>query len=126
MQDVSIAAPPFGRDSRPRQWLLERCASSGHSCRHYRTATPESNSPTAGAGRLAVWVPDDDLLSHGGSTLSSACCRFTVLFGMGRGGSGGLWSSGIAVASCQLTVVSNNRLGEEVKVGVECTQKHHA
>ena len=40
-------------------------------------------------------VPDDDLLSHGNSVLSSACCRFTVLFGMGRGGSGGLWSSGI-------------------------------
>ena len=40
-------------------------------------------------------VPDDDLLSHGESTLSLACCRFTVLFGMGRGGSGRLWSSGV-------------------------------
>ena len=40
-------------------------------------------------------MPDDDLLSHGSSVLSSAYRRFTVLFGMGRGGSGGLWSSGI-------------------------------
>ena len=40
-------------------------------------------------------VPDDDLLSHGNSVLSSACRRFTVLFGMGRGGASGLWSSGV-------------------------------
>jgi hypothetical protein len=42
-------------------------------------------------------VPDNDLLSHGQSVLSSACRRFTVLFGMGRGGAGGLWSSGVEV-----------------------------
>ena len=40
-------------------------------------------------------MPDDDLLSHGQSTLSSACRRFTVLFGMGRRGASGLWSSGV-------------------------------
>ena len=54
-----------------------------------RKAQPE------GVGFFSLGVPDDDLLSHGQSTLSSACCRFTVLFGMGRGGSGGLWSSGV-------------------------------
>ena len=43
-------------------------------------------------------VPDDDLLSHGQSTLSSACCRFTVLFEMGRSGSSRLWSSGVGGA----------------------------
>src|SRR6185437_9633348 len=40
-------------------------------------------------------VPDNDLLSHGQSVLSSARRRFTVLFGMGRSGASGLWSSGI-------------------------------
>src|SRR5690348_17124007 len=46
-------------------------------------------------GPFGLWVPDNDLLSHGQSVLSSACRRFTVLFGMGRGGSSGLWSSGV-------------------------------
>ena len=39
--------------------------------------------------------PDDYLLSHGRSALSSAWSRFTVLFGMGRGGTDSLWSSGM-------------------------------
>src|ERR1700748_753488 len=39
--------------------------------------------------------PDDYLLSHGQSALSSAWSRFTVLFGMGRGGTNSLWSSGM-------------------------------
>ena len=51
--------------------------------------------PTGRVGRFTSRVPDDDLLSHGNSVLSSACHRFTVLFGMGRSGSSGLWSSGI-------------------------------
>src|ERR1700674_4554321 len=42
---------------------------------------------------LLVGVSDDDLLSHGLSALSSALSRFTVLFGMGRGGTKTLWSS---------------------------------
>src|SRR5690242_16830764 len=46
-------------------------------------------------GPFGLWVPDNDLLSHGQSVLSSARRRFTVLFGMGRGGAGGLWSSGV-------------------------------
>ena len=51
--------------------------------------------PVDGPGLFALRVPDNDLLSHGQSVLSSACRRFTVLFGMGRGGAGGLWSSGV-------------------------------
>jgi hypothetical protein len=43
---------------------------------------------------LAAREPDDYLLSHGQSALSSAWSRFTVLFGMGRGGTDSLWSSG--------------------------------
>src|SRR3954454_16673120 len=39
--------------------------------------------------------PDDYLLSHGQSALSSAWSRFTALFGMGRGGTDSLWSSGM-------------------------------
>src|SRR5579862_3287248 len=39
--------------------------------------------------------PDDYLLSHGSSALSSAWSRFTVLFGMGSGGTDSLWSSGM-------------------------------
>ena len=39
--------------------------------------------------------PDDDLLSQANCSLSSARRRFTVLFGMGRGGTTSLWSSGI-------------------------------
>ena len=50
-------------------------------------------------GLLRFRVPDDDLLSHGESTLSSACRRFTVLFGMGRRGANGLWSSGVEQAT---------------------------
>ena len=56
---------------------------------------PQKQKPTPWVGSCFGWVPDDDLLSHGQSTLSSARRRFTVLFGMGRGGSSGLWSSGI-------------------------------
>src|SRR6478735_11036548 len=51
--------------------------------------------PVDGPGLFALRVPDNDLLSHGQSVLSSARRRFTVLFGMGRGGASGLWSSGI-------------------------------
>ena len=50
--------------------------------------------PVDGPGLFALRVPDDDLLSHGQSVLSSARRRFTVLFGMGRRGPSGLWSSG--------------------------------
>jgi hypothetical protein len=39
--------------------------------------------------------PGGDLLSHAKSILSSARSRFTVLFGMGRGGSNSLWPPGI-------------------------------
>ena len=54
-------------------------------------------------------VPDDDLLSHGQSALSSARRRFTVLFGMGRGGASGLSSSGID--GCRRTAWSTDAKG---------------
>jgi hypothetical protein len=50
----------------------------------------QRQKPDHAIGLLSMWVPDNDLLSHGQSVLSSARRRFTVLFGMGRGGSGGL------------------------------------
>ncbi len=56
-------------------------------------AGKKQNPRRAGRG---FWheEPDDYLLSHGQSALSSAWSRFTVLFGMGRGGTDSLWSSG--------------------------------
>src|SRR6185503_1689712 len=55
----------------------------------------KAKRPGTSRGVLLCGVPDNDLLSHGQSGLSSARRRFTVLFGMGRGGTGGLWSSGV-------------------------------
>ena len=53
----------------------------------------------AGAGRaFGDGEPGGDLLSHMKYALSSACLRFTVLFGMGRGGSKGLWPPSITVS----------------------------
>lgn len=51
-----------------------------------------------------VKVSDDDLLSQAVSSLSLARRRFTVLFGMGRGGSTLLWSSdkGVGIKLCGL------------------------
>ena len=46
-------------------------------------------------GAFVLKGPGDDLLSHGQSAISSARLRFTVLFGMGRGGAKALWSPGI-------------------------------
>ena len=54
---------------------------------------------TPRGGFLAFGVPDDVLLSRARCSLSSALRRFTVLFGMGRGGSTALWSSGMAGCS---------------------------
>jgi hypothetical protein len=42
--------------------------------------------------------PGGDLLSHMKYALSSAYLRFTVLFGMGRGGSKGLWPPSVTVS----------------------------
>src|ERR1700682_108403 len=53
--------------------------------------TPNLN----GGWAFVWWGPGDDLLSHGQSAISSARRRFTVLFGMGRGGANALWSPGI-------------------------------
>ena len=49
--------------------------------------------PNTRLGFFICKESDDDLLSHGQSTLSLARSRFTVLFGMGRSGTNSLWSS---------------------------------
>ena len=59
--------------------------------------------------------PDDYLLSHGQSALSSAWSRFTVLFGMGRGGTDSLWSSGMTC--CRVALVGATANLEEVVSG---------
>ena len=53
----------------------------------------EANAPQSGA--LRGGESGDDLLSRAESLLSLALGRFTVLFGMGRGGTAPLWSPDI-------------------------------
>jgi hypothetical protein len=65
---------------------VHRCAGTG-----VNAETP----PLRGGVSVTAGEPDDYLLSHGQSALSSAWSRFTVLFGMGRGGTDTLWSSGM-------------------------------
>ena len=72
--------------------------------------------PTRG-GPLYLGVPCGDLLSHGQSALSSALSRFTVLFGMGRGGTKTLWPQGV---TCRAAESSAHAKQEEVKSGVDC------
>jgi hypothetical protein len=76
--------------ARPRcswRWRCRSDAGGGH---------PQMQTPrSVGPGRSRWGVPDDVLLSHGESALSSALSRFTVLFGMGRSGSNSLWSSDV-------------------------------
>ena len=55
----------------------------------------ESKTPRSLDLGVFHMVPGNYLLSHGQSALSSAWSRFTVLFGMGRGGSNSLLSPGI-------------------------------
>ena len=84
-------------------------------------------SPATRAGLLHHRVPDNDLLSHGGSVLSSARHRFTVLFGMGRRGASGLWSSGIDLRSASSPTMRHRGARdrrEEVK-RVRLLRKHH-
>ena len=86
----------------------------------------QSKTPGAVAGRCALGVPDNDLLSHGSSVLSSACCRFTVLFGMGRRGASRLWSSGVAgnrgqgTGNSKLRVTGMLAAVQKVRVGLSC------
>jgi hypothetical protein len=70
----------------------------------HRIAAPQTQKPHLfGVGFLfTAGEPDDYLLSHGQSALSSAWSRFTVLFGMGRGGADSLWSSGMTC--CRVAV----------------------
>ena len=80
------------RDSPPK--AAATCCCPGlevaHGKRGRKKATPQG-------GFLALKKPDDVLLSRARCSLSSALRRFTVLFGMGRGGSTAPWSSDIAV-----------------------------
>ena len=62
---------------------------------------------------VASWVSDDDLLSHGQSAISSAHFRFTVLFGMGRGGTEMLWSSDV---TCIFSEVLRSKGGRSIWV----------
>jgi hypothetical protein len=55
---------------------------------------PRKQKSLPGWEAWRVGEPGGDLLSHGESALSSARRRFTVLFGMGRGGSNALWPPG--------------------------------
>jgi hypothetical protein len=55
----------------------------------------EGNAPQSGAYERGE--SGDDLLSQARSLLSLALGRFTVLFGMGRGGTAPLWSPDITV-----------------------------
>ena len=71
--------------------------------------------PVWGGVCVSAWEPDDYLLSHGQSALSSAWSRFTVLFGMGRGGTDSLWSSGMTC--CQVDAGVNTTNLEEVVSG---------
>ena len=61
----------------------------------------------------------------GKSVLSSARHRFTVLFGMGRRGASGLWSSGIDRRSATGVVTDHpcRPIEEEVKLGLD-RRKH--
>ena len=64
--------------------------------------------------------PDDYLLSHGQSALSSAWSRFTVLFGMGRGGTDSLWSSGM---TCCRDVFGDSTTNREEVVSGDAHQR---
>ena len=66
------------------------------------------------AGVSLVEEPDDYLLSHGQSALSSAWSCFTVLFGMGRGGTSSLWSSGMT-GCCVALLLAPQPIGKKRK-----------
>ena len=78
-------------------WLCSATASWFPPCNWSARTSSATNTktPLLRAGSCLGKEPDDYLLSHGQSALSSAWSRFTVLFGMGRGGTDSLWSSGM-------------------------------
>src|SRR4051794_38851009 len=84
------------RTSRRRSTSEVRRRNAQHTSQRDGIAREDENKKARGVRAFLLgWVPDNDLLSHGQSVLSSARCRFTVLFGMGRSGSSRLWSSGV-------------------------------
>ena len=64
--------------------------------------------------------PGGDLLSHKRYALSSAQLRFTVLFGMGRGGSGALWPPSV---TCPCSARRGTQKGERVVIAAELLLK---
>ena len=74
----------------------------------------ETQKPSLGGLlRFGKGKPCGDLLSHGSSALSLARSRFTVLFGMGRGGSETLWPQGEGFGSWERRICarSGSRIG---------------
>ena len=66
----------------------------------------------------AVWGCLTMTYFHGReSPLSSALSRFTVLFGMGRGGANSLWSSGMACCrrAAQHTAAAGRPIRKSIK-----------
>ena len=117
----TIPACDSTHNTKSWRWQLGGCLNVSGRPRLRLSAGTNEKARTS-AGFFIRGVPDDDLLSHGSSVLSSACCRFTVLFGMGRRGSSRLLSSGVAVVSGQLAVVSNDKskpaTEQKVRVGL--------
>ena len=74
-----------------------------------RQRSVNAKTPPREVGFLTGREPDDYLLSHGQSALSSAWSRFTVLFGMGRGGTDSLWSSGMTGCCVAMECATANR-----------------
>ena len=62
--------------------------------------------------------PGGDLLSHMKYALSSAYLRFTVLFGMGRGGSKGLLPPSITVSHTAKRYAQNGKKALQVVTAV--------
>src|ERR1700712_910872 len=75
--------------------VLARCRSPLSLIPVFSDQSTKPPTAIADGGSCGQREPDDYLLSHGQSALSSAWSCFTVLFGMGRGGTNSLWSSGI-------------------------------
>ena len=106
-QDVSnvpsiAGAHPFDPpQSGQLGWGCGRLCSGGGVVVGAARAAPKPSAPRRrgatvwGRSGCCKGVPDDDLLSRARCPLSSALSRFTVLFGMGRGGANSLWSSGM-------------------------------
>ena len=72
------------------------------------------------------WESGDDLLSRARGSLSLALGRFTVLFGMGRGGTAPLWSPDVTGCGAvfgnvtELGLNGGSGKGKKKLVGFDC------